>query len=509
MKRSTWITLSVFIALLGLYFVQTRSPAPNAPAALSIDGYIGNFSEQEARSAAKDKPSPVTRIVLKRQGEVIQLDRQPQEPPPPDAKPDAPKPETKWTAQRTKNGKTTQSQALSFRAQSMSESLMRSIRSSFSLRVQPKALADYGLDAEHAMDVEITLPPRTVKLRVGHVDKPEQGEPSTWIQDPAHLDVVHQVAGRDLRTSFDVAWSDLRDKSLLSIDPAAVLRAELDIPTAPKAPRIVIERAVPAGSGGEAGSAWKISEPIGYSAGDIDEWLKSIGRVSASEFIDVTDAAAKKMDTGLDDTKTAARVTVVTDKGKTVLVFGKSDESRPAREVWLRIDGRDELFLVPTFSRDQIVQGIDQLRDRHLLAGHKAANALSFRIEPSGDAGRIKAARKGDAWSVIEPTMQASGKSLTDFLGELDAAKVEFAGDKTAAETGLDAPTWRMALELDGETWTIALGKEVEGSTFGRVSHGAVSGDIFKLASWNANRLKKKPADFEDKPAPPAPPAAP
>ena len=501
MKRSTWITLCVFALLLGLYFVQTRHGAPTAPAPLSIDGYIGNVSEQEARSEAKDKPSPVTRVVLKRQGEVIELNRQAAEPPKPDAKPDAPKPEATWTARRTKDGKTTESKALSFRAQGMSETLMRSIRSSFSLRVAQKALADYGLDAEHALEVELTLPQRTVKLRVGQVEKPEQGEPSTWVQDPAVPDVVHQVAGRDLRTSFDVPWSDLRDKGLLSLDAGAVQRVAIDNPALQKAPHVVLVR--------DAGESWSMAEPQGFPAGDVGEWLKAVQRLSATEFVDTGDAAAKKADTGLDDAKTAARITLTTDKGKTVLVFGKSDESRPARDVWLRIEGRDELFLVPTFARDQIVQGVDQLRDRRLLLGHKAKDAQAFRIEGSGDAGRLRAVRKGATWSVTEPPTKTSSKAVADFLGELDSQKVEFASDKAAADVGLDAPAWKMTLELEGEPWTLALGKESEGSTYGRLSHGAAVGDVFKLTTWNANRLKKKPADFEEKPTPAAPPAAP
>ena len=39
MKRSTWITLSVFGLLLAAYLLQSRHAAPNTPAALSIDGY--------------------------------------------------------------------------------------------------------------------------------------------------------------------------------------------------------------------------------------------------------------------------------------------------------------------------------------------------------------------------------------------------------------------------------------------------------------------------------------
>ena len=110
---------------------------------------------------------------------------------------------------------------------------------------------------------------------------------------------------------------------------------------------------------------------------------------------------------------------------------------------------------------------------------------------------------------MTEPAVKTSSKAVADFLGELDSQKVEFASDKAAADVGLDAPAWKMTLELEGEPWTLALGKESEGSTYGRLSHGAAVGDVFKLTTWNANRLKKKPADFEEKPAPAAPPAAP
>ena len=510
MKRSTWITLSVFGLLLAAYLLQSRHAAPNTPAALSIDGYVGNLSEQEARSQAKDKPSPVTRIVIGRKGEVIALERVTPPEGAADAA-DAAKPEAKWTARRTKDAKTTDSKALSFRAQSMSETLMRSIRSSFSTHVAAKNLADYGLDADHALDVEITLPPRTVKLRIGQVEKPEQGEPSTWVMDPARPEVAYQIAGRDLRTGFDVAWSELRDKALLNLDGTALEHIEIANPAATTSPRIVLDRAPltetkrkelqdKMATRGPA-EGWAFTEPKGQDAGDIGEWLKAVERLSASEFVDTADAAAKKADTGLDDTATVVRVTLASAKDKTVLLFGKSDESRPTRDVWVRIEGRDELFLVPTFNRDQVVQTADQLRDRRLLGGHKAKDSTSLQIEPTTDAVRIKATRKDETWTVSEPTMKGSSQAIIEFLGDLDSTKVEFVGDRTQAAGLLGTPVWKISLELDGEAWTLALGKETDSAVYGRVDHGAMTGDIFKLTTWNANRLKKKPADFADKPA--------
>lgn len=520
MKRSTWITLSIFLLLLAAYFLQSRHSAPSAPPALSIDGYIGNLSEQEARSQAKDKPSPVTRIVLGRKGEVITLERVAQ-PEAPAAAADAPKPEAKWTAKRSKDGKTTESKALSFRAQSMSETLMRSIRSSFSTTVTAKNLADYGLDPDHALDVELTLASRTVKLRVGQVEKPEQGEPSTWVQDPARPDVAYQIASRDLRTGFDVAWSELRDKALLSVDSAAIEHIEIANPAAVQNARIVLDRPPlteaqrkeleDKKAQREAADGWAFSEPKGQEAGDIGEWLKAVERLSASEFVDTADAAAKKADTGLDDAKSVVRVTLASAKDKTVLLFGKSDESRPTRDVWVRIEGRDELFLVPTYNRDQIVQTIDQLRDRRLLGAHKAKDSTSLQIDPTTEAGRFKAAHKDGTWTVVEPTMKASSQAIVDFLGELDSTKVEYPADKAAAQGLLGTPVWKMSLALDGETWVLALGKEADSAVYGRVDHGTTTGDVFKLTTWNANRLKKKPTDFAEKPAAqaaPAPPAA-
>jgi len=510
MKRSTLIMLGVFVALLVVYVVATRDPVSQAPAPLSIDGYIGNVSEQEARSAVNARTPPVTRISLQRNGETIVLDRTQAPGPPakPDAKPTDPQPaEAKWVGKRTKAGKTTQSKVQAFRAQTMSETLMRSIRSSHSVQVKPDQLGEYGLGADQAIAVELTLPERTVKLRVGQLDKADQGDPNTWVQDPARPDVVFQVPARDLRTSFDVTWNELRDRSVLTLDLAKVERLVIENPADPRAKKVVAERA-PQAAGSpprDANEGWRIVEPAGVAPGDLGDWLKAIERFSVSEFVDAAELVEKKVDTGLDDPKTAARVTVVAGGELTTLVFGKTLADKPNKETYARIEGgsktapgaEGEVYLVAGFSRDQIVQTLDQLRDRSLFAGRKGKDITGFTL--TGGKARLVAARTGETWALTEPSMRADSKAIADFLTELETVKVDFLAAEATASNGLDAPEWTLVLQWGGESRLIQLGKDAENQTFGRMGASAGALETFQLSTWNAGRVKKTATDFADK----------
>lgn len=505
MKRSTLIMLAVLAALLAVYFVAARKPQSDAPPPLSIDGYIGNVSEQEARSAVNARTPPVTHIVLKRKDEEIVLDRV-QAPDPPlkegeKPKEGAPPPaEAKWVAKRTYKGKTTEAKVQAFRAQTMSETFARSIRSTYSVPVTPAQLAEYGLDPDHAVDVELTVDGKPIKLRLGQLDKAEQAiESNTWVANPALPGVAYQVAQRDLRTSFDVSWSDLRDRSVLTLDLPKVERIEIENPADPKVKKVVAVRSPLAADKKDrpAEEGWAIQEPAGTVPGDTGDWLKAIERFSVSEFLDPADLAAKKVDTGLDDPNFAARVTVVAGKDKTVLTFGRTDESKPNKETYARIEGRDEVYLVAGYSRDQIVQTLDQLRDRRLLGLRKGKDVTAFTL--TGPRGKVHANRNGGAWVVAEPAQRTHAKAIEDFLADLDTMKVDFLAEEATASNGLDAPEWTLQLQIGAETLAIQLGKEVDGNTYGRSGAAAGAGQTWKLGSWNAGRLKKSAADFADK----------
>ena len=510
MKRSTLVTLGIFGALLALYTAKTMRPSPKGPPALSIDGFVGNVSEQEAREAQKNKLPPVKKIVVKRKNEELTLEQLPQDPPK-DVTPDKDKPpEAKWSAKRSYKGKATEAKAQVYRANAMADVFARSIRSTFAIGAKPAALAEYGLDADHAIDVEAVIDGRTVTLRVGNLDKAqgtEQTEATTWVQDPARPDTVYQVAGRDLRGAFDVAWSELRDKGLLTLDLAAVDSIAVDNPGVPHMAKFAVKRAplspdqlkalAEKKQSRDANEGWSIAQPAGFAPGDVGDWLKSIERMSASEFLDPTEVADKKLETGLDDPKIAAKVTVSVGDKKTVIVFAKTDEGSQSKDVWARIEGRDEVYKVASYSRDQVLLKFDQVRDRALFGARKGATATTFKL--TGPDGQCAGTKAGGKWELGAPGFAVSAKAVDSFLSDLDGIKVDFASDVSPAAAGLDTPEWTAVIGFGDQAVTVSLAKEKDGNSYGRVDAAGPTGDTWKLSSWNANKLRKQLKDFEDK----------
>lgn len=499
MKRSSWIAVGLLAALIGVWLIKDRRGGPTAPAPLSIDGYVGNVSDADLRAQTKDKLPPVQTLSVQRKDGALVLEQQAQNLPV-DATPDKAKPvEAKWSVKRTLKGSTSEAKAQPYRANAMAEVFGRSIRSTFSKEVKAGELADYGLDADQAIDVEAKWAGHTAKLRIGKLDKGTEGaEPTTWVQDPARPAVVYQVAGRDLRSPFDVAWSDLRDRALLTLDLAAIDRLEVANPADPRAPHFAIARPAQVGNAArEAGEGWAIVEPKGYAVGDAADWLRSLERLSASEFLTPAEVAAAKADTGLDDPKVAAKVTYAAGATKTVLVFGKTDEASPGKDVWMRIDGRDEIYKVASYTRDQVLTKFDQVRLRSLLGAAKAKGATSLKISgPDGEARLVKASTN---WQ-FEGDDSANGAAVEAFLGDLDGMQVDFAADVTTGAAELETPQWRVQFTAPGgANVVVVLGKERDKQVLGWTEVAGVKGDVYRLQDWNASKLRKKRADFEDR----------
>ncbi len=507
MKRSTLVVLGIFAVLLVAWLAKGMKSAPQGPAPLALEGYAGNVTEQEFRTSQKDKLPGIQKLRVKKKAETWILQQIAQELPK-DTTPDAAKPaEAKWSVTRQKNGKTSDAKGQPYRANAMAEVFGRSIHSTFAKEIKATELAEYGLDADHAIEVEASGAKANFKLRIGSVDKPQDGaEPSTWVQDPAHAEVVYQVVGRDLRASFDVAWSDLRDRGILTIDLAGLDRIEASNPDDPRAASFVVSRApVATGAKREAGEGWSITAPTGYGVGDVGEWAKSIERLTAGDFIDPSEVAEKKLDTGLDQPK-AARLTLGEGSKKTVLVFGKVDEASAQRDIWCKIEGRDELYKIAAFSRDQVLQRLDQIRERALLGKRHGKDAQSFTLV--GPEGSLEGHKQGDSWSLTGRPKANSG-AIQAFLTDLDAIKVDFATDVTPGAVGIDTPETTLTLQFADGPWQVVLGKEKDGNNYGRAAAAPGQGDLFKLASWSAGRLKKKAADFDDKPVEPKPAGGP
>jgi len=209
MKRNTSIMVGVFALLLVAWLLSSRQPKSELLPPLDMAGYLGNVSEQEARTASKDTPSPVSKIVLQRKDETIVLQRTQEAVPAKPAegdKPAEPAIEAKWQAERTWKGKKSEVRAQTFRVTAIGDLLQRTVRSTHIQKVTTAQLADYDLDVDHAIGLELTWKDRTVKLKLGHLDKGQDVEAATtWVQDPTRPELAYQVVGRDLRTAATVA----------------------------------------------------------------------------------------------------------------------------------------------------------------------------------------------------------------------------------------------------------------------------------------------------------------
>lgn len=496
MKRSTWLTVVIFGALLAAWWFQSRPQTVDAPPPLKIDGYLGNMSAAEARTAAEKQPSPYDRIVIKRQGkeggeEVLELVK--------DASPVAsagegqPQPEAKWQLTHTAGGRTLHWPAQAYRAKAMAEALQRTLAATYAVRVDAKSAADYGLDAAHALDVALYAgqkPP--VQLKIGVLQKAErEGEPTTWLTDPQHAGVAYQVVGRDVRSPFDVTLADLRERTILNIDLAAVDGLTWRWPGS-NPETLIVSRPPQAGN---QERAWSFVEPRGVRAGDVGGWLDAIGRLSATEFVAANDPAVAKA--GFDDPK--APTLTISENGKnTVLIFGHADETRPNKEVWLKVASRDEVYRVAGHQYQAVALKLDQLRDRHLLDGHRASDLTAFTV--TGSDSKISASLDNGVWHGAG-NAEFDGSKASQFVQTLEGTQVDWLA-ATSAQSGLEHPEWTLEFRFPDGTARIILAKEDAGSVLGRITGVDGKSAIFKVSSYVAEALQKRPTDFTPTPKP-------
>ena len=226
MKRTTVVTLVLFVALLSVWWLRTNATPTPALTPLTIPGYLGDVTAEDARAKAVAERAPWTAITLERshEGKTERIDLQ-QDVSPVAASGSTPAVEAKWSGKHTVGDHTDASPIQAFRAAAITELWQRTIHANFAVHVTPAQLADYGLDDAHAIDARLTGGNAPLHVRVGQLQKSEKyGEAATWVQDPAHRDVAYEVVGRDLRTAVAVPWADL------------IVRAPAPAPDSPAAP---------------------------------------------------------------------------------------------------------------------------------------------------------------------------------------------------------------------------------------------------------------------------------
>lgn len=508
MKRSTLGTLAILVILLAVWWQRGRSSTPDALPPLSVDGYIGPVTAEEARTRGQKEHMPFVRLELRRQladgaAESIVLAKDSTTVAA--AESGAPGPEVSWTGTRTLQPgakAATVWRVHAFRATSIGELLQRSIRSNFAVRVNAKLLSDYGLDSKQAIDVSWEGPGRSAKLRVGLLQKADGAAPATtWVQDPGQSDIAYQIVDRDLRTSLAVSWDDLRDRRLLNLDLAAVDRLELVRPAegSQTGVRIVATRApLSQGATRAPGEGWSLVEPAGLRTGDVGAWLSAVGRLSASAFV-ATDSPEFAR-AGL-TASSATHLRVGTGAQVVELVLGARDTAEANSEGWLQIAGQNEAFRVSSYAYDQVNLDVAQLRDRTLLQGRPTSEVHAVSLKsPSETLGL--ALREGE-WRRSTAGAALDAKKISAFVEGLGSVKVDFVADAPPSAK-LATPEWSVGLEVGDSKHLILLGHEENGTIYGELTVGK-DRDFFKVSAGTARQIQKNASDFAaESPAPPS-----
>ena len=513
MNRSTVVMLVVFALLVLVWALsgQKRDVEREVPP-LVVNGFLKKeISLQDIKIYNRDEESPYTRYAIDKEGPtgpesyVVELD--------PTTANEKKAADKVWWVSRTFEGgkKTMKVRAENYRLRMYNQLLARSFRSSYAFKTTGRDLNEYGLDPAHAIRVVATSPDQTVKFVIGSKHDMEDGGSSTWVMNPDVEGVIYQISGHDLRTNFDAPWKDIRDRKILRINPGRIHRVEVNNPRSPGRGVVVLERPkltaaqlVKIASAKKwdevrkAEADWQITSPSGFKADgqEIGSWLESLERMSATDYVDLKDGKLPEK-TGLDDKKQAVSVKLYDGDKVVEIIIGLRNPKGVEQDIFVQVVGHTtEIYGVAGWMGDQIVMDRDKLRDRRLLSGLKAAEASA--VEIASGAERFTATRTATGWT--SPT-SLDPKNLIDFLGDLDGIRVEWQSAKSREESGLVPPKTRLTLTWTGDgkqpavtrTLLVAAKKGEDGFA------AFLTGDVFKVPSWNAGRLHRRPRDFADK----------
>lgn len=196
------------------------------------------------------------------------------------------------------------------------------------------------------------------------------------------------------------------------------------------------------------------------------------------------------------------RVTVTTADGETVVHIGAGTE---ANDHFVRVDGRDALFLVPTYQANNLRKGIADLRDLRIM-DIDVENATALRV----GAGRgILSFVKGEdgAWQAdpdgVQPPADFSfdATSVDRFVRSLTGLKATALADGASpAAAGLNRPTAQVAVTFaNGSVAMLELGKEVKGDDDRTLVYARGNADdkVYTVAEYHRDRFIRGWENFE------------
>ena len=384
--------------------------------------------------------------------------------------------------------------------------------SSFARKSGDKWLERSGLTDDERIDVALYKgDERLVDIRVGFVLGEGEGDvKDTWVMR-SDGDVIYRMKGKDLRSPFEVDLSQLRDKKLYSFLPDDVTALVLESSEKTRAPRLVLEKHEKPGGSDEKKKEieWLLTDPAGYPVRDIESLARRVANATVLEYIE-EDIGANR-DGFEKPFRLTASVTPEQGKGEpgeVVIEIG----GQKGEDFFAKVSGGSGYqgyVLLSKSSAEGFIKKLSDLRHRKIFDAKKDDIA---RVEVRArDRLPIRVSGTGANWAVHEPAglltsaekmdkirTNISVKTAKEFLEEDPAEEVTGLGE------GAASLTIGMSPQAGGGSFTLLLGNPVppkEGELgeaqeyYARLSSAP---DVFTLSKDTYEKLLPGLDDFRD-----------
>jgi hypothetical protein len=487
MNRSVAILLGAVVVLGALAMYSTWEDARPAPKSLSIAGFATTAQLEAEKNRGmldprEEIPSPVDEILIERAGETIHLKRT------------GSGKDSTWALL-----KPVTAQATRFQVNKMVNLFKAPTRSIYSTTASDAELSLY--DLEPARRISVTLKAggevwEGASLVIGKVAKSEsetseQGAKNdTWVMRASEPGTVYRVAGKDLRSAFEVQFTDLRDKAIFGLKAEDLVRRE---GTSPDGTVIVLSgrpTVAPAAPEGArvtpAKTLWSLTKPAGYEADDsVSSLARSFAGVRTREFVDPKDAP-KDVLTGK----------VWKLKGTTA--DGESAELTVADEdgdqVFARASGVAELLKIDRYTAKNLKKRLADVRHRGVIEVDAGAiESLTFAPEGEKPYGVKKGA---SGWSYTKGKGRADIESLLKGLTTIKASRYARPAEMDIARAQLAKPEFKAVIVTAAGKTTLAAGTRIEakpnkGQRWAVITSSGETGDPFLIQDHMVKRFRK------------------
>ena len=390
-------------------------------------------------------------------------------------------------------------QADTYKVRAMLRTFDEALKSNYSRAVPAASLSKLGLDEEQRIRVTLAKGDEVlIDLFLGRVDRKDDSgiDLDTMVMLPSDLEspVYYRIPGKDLRRSFDVKLTDIRDKKLFSFGKDDITGITIEDPRDPARGKIVLKL----GDGEKP--EWQIVEPAGVEVENLSGFASSLAGTRADEYLDkLPGADAKALDQ-------AYRITATVKAGEGTSTVTLELGAGRKKGVYARLSGRDGYFLVPKYTADQLMKSFNDFRQKKLFT-FKGDDIAEVTIVEGGQP-PVQLQKTGEHWSFLQPAGVAAAdtkvKSLTNGFSNFRVAEF-LSAPPAAAETGLNTTatsiTIKLAASAGGGETTLRIGATFKNDKDQERFYAQIVGqdEVFTIMRYTRDNLVKTVDDLKDK----------